>query len=66
MRNNVWVNVVGDVVYGAFGETVAVHAGLERIPGGLRFKGGAAAWTIGLDVVGDLFTGLTLTIAASF
>ena len=61
--NDVWVNVVGDVVYGAFG---LVSAGLERIPGGLRFKGGAAAWTIKSDVTSDPFTNLTLTIAASF
>lgn len=37
-----------------------------RIPGGLRFKGGAAAWTIKSDVTSDPFTDLTLTIAASF
>ena len=65
-HNNVWVNVVGDVVYGAFGLTAPVSAGLERIPGGLRFKGGAEAWTIGLNTESDPFTNLTLTIAASF
>ena len=63
---SVWVNVVGDVVYGHFLLLSAVSAGIERIPGGLRFKGGAAAWTIGLDVGGDPFANLTLTIAASF
>ena len=65
---DVWVNVVGDVVYGAFGSVSAgpVSSGLERIPGGLRFKGGAAAWTIKSDVTSDPFTNLTLTIAASF
>ena len=68
---NVYVKVIGDVVYGEFagvnfGRPCSVAGGIERINGGLRFKGGAV-WVIGGGVAEvDPFTGFTLTIAASF
>ena len=68
---NVYVKVIGDVFYGEFagvnfGRPCSVAGGIERINGGLRFKGGAV-WVIGGGVAEvDPFTGFTLTIAASF
>lgn len=68
---NVYVKVIGDVVYGEFagvnfGRPCSVAGGIERINGGLRFKGGAV-WVIGGGAAEvDPFTGFTLTIAASF
>ena len=68
---NVYVKVIGDVVYGEFagvnfGRPCAVAGGIERINGGLRFKGGAV-WVIGGGAAEvDPFTWFTLTIAASF
>ena len=68
---NVYVKVIGDVVYGEFatvnfGRPCSVTGGIERINGGLRFKGGAV-WSIGGGVAEvDPFAGFTLTIAASF
>lgn len=68
---NVYVKVIGDVFYGEFagvnfGRPCSVVGGIERINGGLRFKGGAV-WVIGFGAAEvDPFTGFTLTIAASF
>ena len=67
---NVYVRMVGDVVYGDFdnvnmGRPAAV-VGLERIAGGVRFKGGAV-WSLSESAgMIDPFNGKALTIAASF
>lgn len=67
---NVYVRFDGDVVYGEFagvnfGRPCSV-VGLERINGGVRFKGGAV-WSIfgGVGEV-DPFTGFNLTVSANF
>ena len=67
---DVYVRMVGDVVYGDFNNInmnrPAAVVGLERIPGGIRFKGGAN-WRLGDGApTSDPFTNLLLTIAASF
>ena len=62
--------MIGDVVYGDFDNInmgrPATVVGLERIAGGVRFKGGSVWSLSGSPGMVDPFNGKSLTIAASF